>query len=840
MSNRKEVIKISGIIFLYPFIQIVGPGIMNCDRSKTNLHVHELDYVIEDGIPVLRLFGRDALDRPAVALFSKFRPYFYCMPKPDSSPKKLRERIITPEMSRKAHVIDARVETKGWKGAETDLVRVILDSPRNVRESRSVLGRIPAVEDTYEKDILFKRRFIIDKGIEPLAEISVRGKGEPCEQFSDYIIRDAELEEVGKGDYLEISDLRVASFDIEVACNKAPDAEKDPIIMIGIGDSDGSRVLSWGSKYPGGECFESEGEMISRFVDIVRDRDYDVLVGYNSDSFDLPYLKKRALKNDVKLLLGRDDSEVRYRPGPITGRSIIRGRVNIDLYPAARRMLNLSRYTLDEVYHHFSGKKKRDLDVDQISSLWERGGSEGVASVAKYCKSDVEATMLIADEILPTQIELSKVTKLLLTDVSRMGQSQMVEWLLIRKAHERNLLVPNKPRSPEIAKRRRETYEGGYVLEPRKGLWNRIVALDFRSLYPTIIVTHNVDSSTMDCKCCEGENVSPTGHMFCKRKEGFIPSILAPLIERRGRLKEQISELHEEERTSRKKDAMQRALKILSNSFYGYTGYPYARWYSRECAESVTGWGRLYIKKTIDMAESNGFQVLYSDTDSVFITRESADESELKGRAEELLREVNSSLPGIIQLEYQGYYPRGFFVSKKRYALIDELDQIRSKGLEVVRRDWSPIAKETQQKVLEAILEKGDPSLAAEHVTQSIKDLYQRSVDIEDLTISTTMTKRIENYESDAPHVALAKRLMEKGRKVDKGATLDYVVRKGRGNVGDRAALAEDASIDDYDIEYYVEKQVLPPSMRILSTFGYREDDIRHYKTTQQTLDSFG
>jgi DNA polymerase I len=288
-----------------------------------------------------------------------------------------------------------------------------------------------------------------------------------------------------------------------------------------------------------------------------------------------------------------------------------------------------------------------------------------------------------------------------------------------------------------------------------------------------------------------------------------------------------------------KLDAMQNALKILSNSFYGYSGYPQARWYSRESAESVASWGRDYIRRTISEAEAKGFQVVYSDTDSVFLTRQDVAGRELVNSALEFLEEINSSLPGIIELEYQGLSPRGFFVSKKRYALISDEGKITTKGLEVVRRDWSRIAKETQRRVLRAILEDGDPAKGAEEVRESIRRVSERSLPLEDLVISTRMTKSLQSYDADAPHVALAKRLSESGEMIKQGSNINYIVKKGSGRIGDRAQPVSEARIQDYDVDYYIRNQILPASMRILTSFGYREEDLRYYKTKQRTLDGF-
>ena len=806
--------------------------------SRVEGFVHEVDYITEEGSPVVRIFGRTNTGPTFVALHRSFRPYIYCKPRQGADPDDLARRLVSPEFSEKAHAISAFSVERNWLGRKLRVVKVVLDSPRNVRSARSFLGAIPAIEEIYEKDILFKRRFIIDRSIHPLGLITVDGKEAKSEMHVDITVDNSEVLSASEV-YLRPSDLRTLAFDIEVASKGAPDASKDPIVMIGLADSSGTRILTYGFSGEGlVDCGDEKG-MISRFISIIQEGDYDVIVGYNSDSFDLPFLKKRASINGVRLEIGRDTSEVAYQPGSIFGRSIVRGRMSIDIYPVVRRMLNLPSYTLSEVYQSIFGRGKVELLPHEIHDLWTRGDAESVKRLAQYCASDARATLEISDEYLPTLVELSRRTKQLLSDISRMGNSQMVEWLLVREAFRRGELVPNRPTERELHRRERESFVGGFVLEPKKGLVRDIVSLDFRSLYPTVIVTHNVDISTIDCECCRGKNVSPTGHHFCTKKRGFIPSILEALIKRRSQIKQEMASKDPSSESYKELDAMQRALKVLSNSFYGYMGYPRARWYSKECAESVAAWGRYYIQKTIDMAKDAGFEVVYSDTDSIFITRAEG-AATLVEDAKMLLERINQALPGVIELEFEDFYPRGFFVSKKRYALITSSGRIVTRGLEAVRRDWSPIAKETQRKVIETILRDGDPQRAAQVVRDAIRRVAERKVSLDDLVISTRMTKSIHSYEAQAPHVAVARRLAKGGHEVSRGEAIDYIVKRGSGRVGDRAKPVDQVSPDDYDADYYIRSQILPPSMRILSAFGFREEDLRYYKSRQKSLTEFG
>jgi DNA polymerase I len=210
---------------------------------------------------------------------------------------------------------------------------------------------------------------------------------------------------------------------------------------------------------------------------------------------------------------------------------------------------------------------------------------------------------------------------------------------------------------------------------------------------------------------------------------------------------------------------------------------------------------------------------------------------EILENAQKFLQAVNKELPEGMELEYEGFYKRGFFVTKKRYALIED-DTIIVKGLELVRRDWAPITKKTQQKVLTAILKEASPQKAAKIVKDVIEDLRKGNVQLEDLVIHTQLTKSPQEYTQMAPHVLAAKKAIEKGRKVGRGSIIRYVVVKGKEPISKRAVPIEDADIANYDTNYYIENQVLPAAGRIIEALGYSESDLLH-KEKQSSLDAF-
>lgn len=203
----------------------------------------------------------------------------------------------------------------------------------------------------------------------------------------------------------------------------------------------------------------------------------------------------------------------------------------------------------------------------------------------------------------------------------------------------------------------------------------------------------------------------------------------------------------------------------------------------------------------------------------------------------ELLSSINHDLPDDMELELEGYYDRGFFVSKKRYAVIYE-GEITVKGLELVRRDWAPVAKNTQHDVLEAILKDASPNKAKKIVKNVIKKLNSGNVPIEDLVIHTKLTKKPENYKQTAPHVKAAEKLRLHGQKVTSGTIIRYVITKGNQPISKRAEPVEYIGDKEYDPEYYIQNQVLPATLRILESIGYSEEQIMNNER-QTSLDSF-
>jgi DNA polymerase I len=250
----------------------------------------------------------------------------------------------------------------------------------------------------------------------------------------------------------------------------------------------------------------------------------------------------------------------------------------------------------------------------------------------------------------------------------------------------------------------------------------------------------------------------------------------------------------------------------------------------------VAAYGRQYIKEVMAEASNYGMKVIYGDTDSLCILIG----DKTKDDALKFMKEYNSKLPESMELELDGFYNRGVFVgkkvekgsagAKKKYALISDTGSIKIRGFELVRRDWSKIARDTQRAVLETILKEGDAQKA-----DAVKRLKEGSVPLEELAINTQLRKSIEGYDLKSPELGAARKAVREGLKTKEevqGAVISYVITKHGSSISDRAELIEFAK--DYDADYYINNQVLPATMRILKELNFNEEELKGLGTQKK------
>ncbi|OED29697.1 DNA-directed DNA polymerase [Methanosphaera sp. WGK6] len=591
-------------------------------ETKT-IVLNDIDYVSRDNKPIVRLFGVDSeTNENIIAFDTTFKPYLYVLPRNmDECLVELRELDLD----------DLEIEIKIDIGIEREFIKITLNHPQDVPKYRDDIRDLPSVKQIREYDIPFYRRYLIDKQITPTNIIKLQGKTLDANIYREELKVDDnvilfKLLEDPYDTHEVINENKLLSFDIEVYnAEGMPDAEKDPIIMMSLCGSNGfKKVLSTKkSNRDFVETLPTEEDMIKRFGEIIKEENPDMLVGYNSDNFDLPYIKKRADKLKINLNLGIDGSGIKFMKRGFANAGVIRGRIHVDLYLLVRRNMSLDRYTLERVYEELFDQEKIDVPGNQIYKYWD-SNDEKLEELFDYSMDDAVTTTAIGDKLTPLAIAQARLVGQPLFDIARMTTGQMVEWYLILKAYEKNNIIPNKPSGNEYSQRRNKGVMGGYVKDPEKGLFEHIAYLDFKSLYPSIIIAQNISPDTI-IEDVSGFNeseyyVSPEdGFKFRKEPKGFIPSIIGYILDERQRIKKLMKEETVPEQ-KRAYDFEQQGLKRLANSMFGAYGYSRFRWYKIECAAAITAWGREYIKSAMKKSEEYGFKPIYADTDGFYAT----------------------------------------------------------------------------------------------------------------------------------------------------------------------------------------------------------------------------
>ena len=817
-----------------------------------------------------------------------FAPYLYVLSSKEEVSKAINELkgyVFGDNQRFKAKEVTQT--NKIMKGKEA--LKIEFDTVTQLITARKILSELGF--EKYEYDIPYSKRYLLDKRLAPGGWIEYEFLGEektntstklipiekdlineetttiadpnqildethPIEEITDESAETESIQSINgeikiaqkivpsQGDF----EGRALAFDLETKMGKKFTIGGEPILMVSIVANqlglkeekkpNYERVMSYGTKKVEKlQILGSEKELIEKLIFELNNKENSFIITYNGDNFDFAYARERAKKEGLKFEINNFAPKTR-RHG-LDNAVKLSGIQHIDAYQIMRFLqrtgaVQTPKLDIETVSEKVFGEYKEKVLPKEITDAWESKDEKKLARLVDYNLKDSRVAFRIAKDFLPLFVEISKLTSQTLYDTTRSTTSQMVEDLLLKEAHVRGVIAPNKPKENEVAARSTNPIKGAFVKEPLAGLHEKIAVLDFASLYPSIIITHNISPDTLNCEHAEcKKNISPDGTWFCQKKKGLFPEILSSMLKQRLAFKKEYKKKKKEGIDDKILFAKQWALKIILNSVYGYLGYPRARWYSRECASATTSWEREYIHQTIAKAEKAGFEVLYGDTDSNFLLML----DKTKEDVENFVEKVNNELPEGMELEIDGFYSRGIFVTKKeggaakkRYALIDEKGGLKIVGFEYVRRDWCIIAKETQKKVLELVLSQGKPESAVEYVKKILKELKEGKVPKKDLVIMTLLQRNLKDYTSIGPHVAAAEKAIARGKELGVGSMLSFIVTKGSGKVkqsiSDKADLEEFVKEGDYDSDYYIENQVLPAVLKIIQELGYSKEDL--------------
>lgn len=750
-------------------------------------------YVVEEGVPFIVLYGR-LQEGGSFKVMKRYDPYFY-----------IREDEL--EKARKiVHFDHETTDLREFDGRS--VVKVLTKIPSEVKRIRNLLEENDI--ECYEADIKFESRFLIDQGIK--GYISIEGQSYSTKRI-DKVFINPKVAPV-KGENIG---LKVLSIDIETHEKGFGDFSL-PIYSVALYSKDYQEVLIMEKCCENATSYDTEMDLLNAFKKKVIELDPDVIIGWNIVDFDLVYLKKRYEANKIPFDLCRTEAEVCLLSQSSfirASRAKIEGRMVLDAMHLLRDYFyKFDDYRLDTAGKNLVNEGKLELNRS-ITQLYEKDPGE----LSKYNLKDSYLVYRIVEKekLIELSMTLSSITGMLLDRVK--ASIATLDSLYIRKALSKGIVCPSVKGGKRIA------VVVGLVEEPTYGIYDNVILCDFRSLYPSIIATFNIDPMTYG----KGSICAPNNACF-GTGDSVIPEIILELLE---------------ERQGAKNDGAytkQFAIKIIMNSIFGVLGNPNCRFYNSNVANAVTSFGRKILKETSNKIGSWGFDVIYGDTDSVFVVSKAKDAKDAETMGKEIETKINDFYKRFVnenygrdsqlQLEFEKVFEKFFLPkqrhiekgAKKRYAGMVG-GELQIVGLEYVRRDWTLLAKEFQFGLLKKVFSEEDYE---SYIRNYIKDIRNGKMD-DRLIYKKRLRKDIDKYtKTTPPHVKAARMLDHQGK--ENASLIEYVMTK-KG-----PQPLEVAKNIDYN--HYIEKQIQPIAKSVLTLLNKNFEDVI-LGSTQTTLKDF-
>jgi DNA polymerase-2 len=764
-------------------------------------------------VPVVHLYGRLEQGGSFVVRDDRQRPHFY-----------VRAEAALPEApGADAPGADAPgVAAPGTGAPGVAALRASKPLPTDKRTfdgapvacvSVNVPSEVPALRDqlhaagidTFEADVRFAARYLIERGIKGGCEI----EGDAAIAaggliFDNPVVRPAEVN----------VDPRVLSFDIET------DAKGERLLAISLYGPGVDKVLivdGSDRRMPDrAERCANELAALEAFEARVRSADPDVITGWNIVDFDLSVLERISVRLGHSLSLGREPGATRIRKPEGyfgSGQANIPGRLVLDGIDLLRgAFIRMDEYSLDAVARQVLGEGKavtgevRDRMAEIIHNY-----RHDLPAFALYARTDARLSFQIVEKLRLVELAFARSRLTGMTPDRVAASIASFDFLYLTELERAHIVAPSVRSSDS---RVHAAQHGGHVLDPVAGLHDAVWVFDFKSLYPSIIRTFNIDPvSYVPDAPPEADLIRTPGGAF-RREPAILPRLLDELVPRREAAKRS------------GEDVAAHAIKILMNSFYGVLGTPACRFFNPALANSITGMGKLLLLWSKRWFEAAGFAVLYGDTDSLFVSSRARDPDSACAQARQLAGALNAELAKYIEarwrvasrleLEFEKLYLKLFLPrarhstrgASKRYAGLvfgAGAEAVEFVGMEVVRRDWTRLAKRVQRELYERLFSNRPVDAYLADVVARVR---KGELD-EELVYHKMLRKGESDYTATTPpHVAAARKSSQPG-----GRSIHYVVTTA-------GAEPLDNVQHPLDREHYVGKQVRPVAEPVLETLG--------------------
>jgi DNA polymerase elongation subunit (family B) len=575
----------------------------------------------------------------------------------------------------------------------------------------------------------------------------------------------------------EVPSFSVTTLHVEQSKKPALFSFENPITTITIDDA----------------CFQEENEVdtILTAVRHIQKQNPDIVFTQQGDSIAFPFLLKRAEKKGITkhLIFGRDTKKHLY-PMKQESSYLSYGRV---LHRPAFYML-AGRIHIDTTHSFFHGE----------------GGLSGL-------------------------IDLSRCSNISFQLLSRLGPGTAISQIQVNTALDQGYLIPWKKTRPEIWKTAAHLLasdRGGLILDPVVGLHENVIELDFASLYPNIMVLYNISPETMLCSCClpSDQQVPQLGYHICVKKEGLLPTVLKPILQRRFLFKARSkNKMYDQQRYAK----LQQTWKWVLIVCFGYTGYRNARYGRIECHESITAFSRDILIKAIEMVESAGYQVLHGIVDSLWIQPKSPSIKPLQ-----LARMI--SMKTGIRIEMEGIFHWIVFLPSKgtgvgalnRYYGLYDHGEIKTRGIELRQHNTPFFFKEVQKQMLQVFSEATDASAFAQLISPAVqvllnagKDIHTGCIHPNDVVFTTRISKQISSYKVENVVKAALQQLAQYDIHLQPGQLLRYIVQNSKAKHFSEKVCIQELVTDEtpIDVRFYLHF-LARCGETLLLPFGYTAD----------------
>ena len=753
---------------------------------------------------------------------SGHKPYCYVKEPPEKVKEMKLPGVVDLVRERKYDLLRDR---------EIELTKIIASDPLAIGgSSNSIREKIKA----WEADIPYHLCYLYDMRLTPCAPyylmdgrlLEAAPSEEEVKKKIEAVFGDLSEEEKkllsGWVSLLEAAQpkFKHLSLDIEVLSPVAtrvpsPSKAKDKVIAVALVGSDGRREVyllkTPGFKEPQSDQFdvkvyEDEAQMLRDVFKVIDS--YPVVATFNGDDFDMPYLRHRGEvlkipKEQIPITLGRE------------GASLRRG-IHIDLY---KLFMNKSiqvyafdnkyrEHTLEAIAQAILGKGKIEIEkpIGELTS----------EELARYCFQDALLVheLLTSDNelLLKLLVVLSRISKMPIEDVCRHGVSGWIKSLLYFEHRKRGCLIP---RHDELMEEKGvistkaviegKKYRGAIVVNPVPGVHFNVTVLDFSSLYPSVLKEWNLSYETARCPHpeCRDNVVPETSHWICKKRRGIQSEVIGCLRDIRVRwYKPKSSDQNIPESQRRWYSVVQKALKVFLNAAYGVFGFEEFPLYCPPVAESTAAIARYAFKKAVEKAKELGVEVLYGDTDSLFL--KTSDERVIN----ELVMWVKKELRLDLEIDKRYRYIV-FSQRKKNYLGVTDKGIVDVKGLTGKKSHIPKFIKdafEEMLKILSEVRSEEEFEEAKKKIMEILKSKYyalkRGEYNLEDLSFKVMLSKSVERYvKTTPPHVKAARKLINRGIQVVPGDIIAYVKTKD----SDGVEPLEFARKDQIDVDKYVE-----------------------------------